>query len=150
MRTTFSEEIGGSGAPDTVLTQETRESEAEPEKDVKFPKRIKFRGRALAVIYRPSKHYANCRVAWTAGGRRMMKGFHRYGDAKSHTDQLVKNLAEAVEQFIATEEPRTQAKGGKRADLCPKYAYNRAIRLRRFAATFANTAVWNPLSRGKG
>jgi integrase len=216
MRTTFPRENEESGASDTVLTQETPESRAEPEKDVKFPKRIKFRGRPLATIYRPSKHYPNYRVAWTAGGRRMMKGFHRYGDAKSHADTLVKDLAkgsqvtaltpgqatdalaalerlqrfyvdtgrrvsllagiseyceatgklagrplgeavdgylnsvaavkrmdlaEAVEQFIATEEPRTQAKDGKRADLCPKYAYNRAIRLRRFAATFANTAV---------
>ena len=93
MRTTFPEEIEKSGAPDTALTQETPESGPNPEKDVKFPKRIKFRGRELATIYRPSKSYPNYRVAWTAGGRRMMKGFHRYGEAKSHADQLVKDLA---------------------------------------------------------
>ena len=60
---------------------------------MKFPKHIKFRGKALAVLYCPSKHYPNYRVSWTAGGCRMMKGFHRYGDATSHADQLVKDLA---------------------------------------------------------
>ncbi|MGO9202446.1 MAG: tyrosine-type recombinase/integrase [Limisphaerales bacterium] len=69
------------------------ESGAESDKDVKFPKRIKFRGRPLATIYRPSKSYPNYRVAWTAGGRRMMKAFHRYGDAKGRADELVKQLA---------------------------------------------------------
>jgi hypothetical protein len=60
---------------------------------VKFPKRIKYRGRPLATIYRPSKSYPDYRVAWRAGGRRMMKAFHRYGDAKGHADKLVKQLA---------------------------------------------------------
>jgi len=78
---------------DTALTQETPESGAESEKYVKFPKHVRFRGKELATIYRPSKSYPNYRVAWTAGGRRMMKGFHRYGDAKRHADQLVKDLA---------------------------------------------------------
>ena len=69
---------------------------------MKFPKRIKFRGRPLATIYRPSKSYPNYRVAWTAGGRRMMKGFPRYGDAKSHADQLVKDLAKGSQVTALT------------------------------------------------
>jgi integrase len=183
---------------------------------VKFPKRIKFRGRPLATIYRPSKSYPNYRVAWTAGGRRMMKAFHRYGDAKEHADQLArelakgsqvpmltpgqasdavaalerlqrfyvdtgrrvsllasvseyceaagklagrtvgdavdgymanvaavraKNIQEAVEEFIAEAEPKTKAKDGKRSKLSPKYFYNWAIMLRRFAGAFKNTSV---------
>lgn len=48
---------------------------------------------------------------------------------------------EAVEEFIAADEPRTRAVDGQRAQLSPKYAYNRAIQLRRFAGTFPNTAV---------
>ena len=52
-----------------------------------------------------------------------------------------KDIAEAVEEFISAEEPRTKASAGQRAQLSAKYAYNRAIILRRFAASFPNTAV---------
>jgi len=52
-----------------------------------------------------------------------------------------KDVAEAVEEFIAADEPRTQAAEGQRAQLSAKYAYNRAIQLRRFARAFPNTAV---------
>jgi hypothetical protein len=52
-----------------------------------------------------------------------------------------KDIAKAVEEFIAADEPRTKASDGKRARLSAKYAYNRAIMLRRFAGTFPNTAV---------
>jgi hypothetical protein len=45
MRTTFAEEIINIGATDTVLTQETPESEAVSENELKFPKRIKHRGK---------------------------------------------------------------------------------------------------------
>jgi integrase len=52
-----------------------------------------------------------------------------------------KDVSEAVEEFIRGDEPRTKAGEGQRAQLSGKYAYNRAIMLRRFAATFQNTAV---------
>jgi hypothetical protein len=52
-----------------------------------------------------------------------------------------KDLSEAVKEFIAAEEPRTKASAGQRAQVSPKYAYNRAIMLRRFAVTFPNTPV---------
>lgn len=52
-----------------------------------------------------------------------------------------KDIAEAVEDFIAGEEPRTKATNGQRAQLSAKYAYNRAIMLRRFAGTFPGHAV---------
>jgi integrase len=183
---------------------------------VKFPKRIKFRGKQLAVIYRPSKSYPHYRVSWTAGGRRMMKGFRRYGEAKRHADQLVKDLAkgsqvtaltpgqandalaalerlqgfyqstgrrvsllasvseyceaagklagrplgeavegfmstvasvkrmdlgQAVEQWIESRKPKTQARDGKRPQLSPGYAYNVAMWAREFAKTFPGYAV---------
>jgi integrase len=60
---------------------------------VKFPKHIKHRGRTWATIYAKSKHYPLYRVAWTVAGKRMMKAFPRYGEAKRHADQLVKELA---------------------------------------------------------
>jgi integrase len=52
-----------------------------------------------------------------------------------------KDLAEAVEEFIKTNEPRTRSTNGERAQLSAKYAYNRAIILHRFAETLKNTAV---------
>jgi len=67
--------------------------EPEPEKDVKFPKRIKHRGRTLATIYGKSKAYPAYRVAWNVNRKRMMKAFPRYGEAKRHADELVKELA---------------------------------------------------------
>lgn len=50
------------------------------------------------------------------------------------------NLAAAVEQFLAAEEPRTRGSNGQRAQSA-KYHYNRAIQLRRFAGTFPGYAV---------
>jgi integrase len=52
-----------------------------------------------------------------------------------------KDVSEAVEEFIRADEPRTKADEDQRAQLSRKYAYNRAIMLRRFAGAFQNTAV---------
>ena len=52
-----------------------------------------------------------------------------------------KDIAEAVEEFIKADEPRTKAGAGQRAQLSGKYAYNRAIQLRRYAAAFPGHAV---------
>ena len=52
-----------------------------------------------------------------------------------------KDVREAVEEFIKADERRTRATEGQRAQLSEKYIYTRDIRLRRFAATFPNTAV---------
>jgi integrase len=52
-----------------------------------------------------------------------------------------KDLSSAVEEFIQTEQPRTKAVEGQRAQLSAKYTYTRDIRLRRFAAAFPGHAV---------
>ena len=52
-----------------------------------------------------------------------------------------KDITDAIEEFIQADAPKTKAKEGQRAQLSPKYAYNRSIHLRRFAGTFQNTAV---------
>jgi len=52
-----------------------------------------------------------------------------------------KDAAAAVEEFIQINEPRTRAADGQRAQLSAKYFYNLSIQLRRFAATFPNTAL---------
>jgi integrase len=50
-------------------------------------------------------------------------------------------MAAAVEEFIKADEPRTKASDGQRAQLSTKYAYNRAIMLRRFAKALPGHAV---------
>jgi hypothetical protein len=87
-RTSFPQQIESSGAPDTDLTQETPESGNE----VKFPKRIKHRGRVLATVYGRTKKYGY-RVAWNVAGQRRMQRFKTYSDAKKHADDLVRDLA---------------------------------------------------------
>jgi len=60
---------------------------------VKFPKRIKYRGKTLAVIYGKQKGRDSYRVAWHVAGRRRMASFPSYSLAKGHADALVKDLA---------------------------------------------------------
>jgi integrase len=52
-----------------------------------------------------------------------------------------KDISQAVEEFIAAMSSRTKSSNGERPQVSPKYHYNRSIMLRRFAATFRNTAV---------
>ena len=52
-----------------------------------------------------------------------------------------KDIDAAVTEFLQADAPRTKAAEGQRAQLSAKYAYNRELQLRRFAATFQNTAV---------
>jgi integrase len=51
------------------------------------------------------------------------------------------DLAQAIEEFIRAEEPRTRSVNGQRAQLSASYAYVRGIRLRRLGAVLPNTAV---------
>ena len=43
---------------------------------MRFPKRIKHRGRVLATIYGKSKSYPAYRVAWTVAGKRLALYFN--------------------------------------------------------------------------
>lgn len=52
---------------------------------------------------------------------------------------LSATIGQAVEKFLAVESIKTVPRDGKRPELSPKYAYNRAIQLRRFVGTFPNT-----------
>ncbi len=183
---------------------------------MKYPKRIRHRGRVLATIYGKSRNYPRYRLAYYVAGRRRQRTFSTYSEAKAEADRLAKDLAkgsqataltpgqasdalvalerleafrqstgrrvsllsavsefaeasaklhgrtlseavdgylltvaavkrkdikEAVEEFIASDQPRTMANEGERAQLSAKYAYNRQLQLRKFAATFPNTAV---------
>lgn len=182
---------------------------------MKFPQVIRHR-RIEAKIYGRSRNYPFYRLTYYVAGRRNMRHFATYGEAKTEAERIVRELAngsqaaalsasqsrdalaalerlqlfrqqtgrsisllravseyveaasrlhgrtlgqavegylcnvasvkrndisEAVEEFIQADEPRTKAAEGQRAQLSAKYAYNRAIQLRRFAGTFQNTAV---------
>jgi integrase len=61
---------------------------------VRFPKRIKHRGRVLATIYGRCKGRDSYRVAWNVAGQRRMASFPSYALAKGHADALVKDLAQ--------------------------------------------------------
>ena len=52
-----------------------------------------------------------------------------------------KDIGEAVEEFLAERKPMTRSVDGRRAQLSGKYAYNRQIQLRRFAAAFPGVNV---------
>jgi integrase len=52
-----------------------------------------------------------------------------------------KDVSEAAEELIASAEPLTRASEGQRAQVSPKYHYNRSIMLRRFASTFPGNAA---------
>lgn len=52
-----------------------------------------------------------------------------------------KDIAEAVEKFIETRKPLTEAKAGKRAQLSKHHVYLTGLWLRWFARTFPATAV---------
>jgi integrase len=60
---------------------------------VKYPKRIKYRGRVLATIYGKCKGRESYRVAWQVAGQRHMASFPSYSLAKRHADGLVKDLS---------------------------------------------------------
>lgn len=210
----FIGENAGKAQNRTDSAQETPESE--PEKPMKYPVKLTYRGKVLAKIYNKKPHYPFYRLAYSVQGKRIMKHFKTYSEAKREGDKTVKDLAkgsqaalltarqaadallsferlqslfidtgkrfslpdvvaqfaeavkklgdrplgeaidgflrtvatvqrktisQAVEEFIKAEEPRTRSIDGRRPEISPKYAYNRAIALGRFAGAFPNTAV---------
>jgi integrase len=80
-----------------------------------------------------------CEAAAKLGGRTINEAVDGYLNSVATVKR--KSVLEAVEQFIAGQEPRTVAANGKRPEVSPKYHYNRTIMLRRFAVAFPNTAV---------
>lgn len=72
---------------------------------MKFPKRVKHRGRVLAMIYGKSESYSLYRVAWSVNGKRRMKAFERFGGddgANQYAEKLVKDLARGSQTTALT------------------------------------------------
>ena len=86
---------------DTFLTREKAESLPEP---MKYPVLLRPRknGPVLARIYRPAKAYPLYRLAWSVGGKRMMKAFPTYSAAKCHGEELVPDLAKGSQSTLLT------------------------------------------------
>jgi len=95
-------------------------------------------GRKISLLAAVSEY---CEAAARLRGRTLTEAVEGF----SRTVATVKrqDLAASIEQFITAEEPRTQSSNGQRAQLSPKYHYNRAIQLRRFAGTFPGYAVYD-------
>jgi integrase len=93
-------------------------------------------GRKVSLLASVSEY---CEAAARVPGRTLTE----VAEGFSRTVATVKrqDLKVAIEEFIAVEEPRTQNNNGQRAQLSPKYHYNRAIQLRRFSGTFPGYAV---------
>lgn len=78
----------------------------------KWPKKIKFRNRVLAKIYRPCRGRASYRVTWYAAGKRQMKSFATYAGqdgAREYAEAKVKELATNSQAAILTPAQATDA-----------------------------------------
>lgn len=96
----FPEENELSGKSRTDSAQNAAESESED--NVRFPKRIKHRGKVLAVIYGKSKAYPFYRVAAYVAGKRRMSSYATYSQAKATADKLVRDLAKGSQAAALT------------------------------------------------
>lgn len=102
----------------TDSAQETGESEAK----VKFPKVVRHR-KAEVTIYGKKPNYPFYRLAWRIHGKRRMKSFKTYSEAKGEADELVKDLA----------------KGSAVAELTPDQARDAIAAIERLEAYHAAT-----------
>jgi integrase len=69
---------------------------------VKFPKKIKYRGRVYAKIYGKSAGYPFYRLAYYVAGRRHISSFRTYGAAKSAGDKKAKELHKGSQEAAFT------------------------------------------------
>jgi integrase len=122
------------GSQATLLTSEqARDALAALERLQSFHQST---GRRVSLLAGISEY---CEASAKLSGRCLGDAVEGYLSAVASVKR--KAVAEAADEFISGEEPRTKAKDGQRAQLSAKYAYNRAIMLRRFAATFSGYAV---------
>src|SRR5437763_463583 len=99
MRTSFPPENDGVSSSRTDSAQNQPESE---EENVKWPKRVKHRGKVLATIYRKSKNYPFYRLAYYAAGKRHLISLASYSEAKAKADKLVRDLAKGSQVAALT------------------------------------------------
>jgi integrase len=69
---------------------------------VKFPKKIKYRGRVLAKIYGKSKGYPFYRLCYYVAGKRHVRSFRTYAEARKEGDTKAKDLHEGSQAAAFT------------------------------------------------
>ena len=89
MRTIFPEENDRNSENCTVFAQNSPRS---PDRRVSFPVTIRHRS-AKAKIYGPSKKFPYYRVAYTVAGKRQMRPFKAYPEAKAAAERIVRDLS---------------------------------------------------------
>src|SRR6266545_546213 len=94
----FTEENEGSELHRTDSAQIPAESES---RKVKFPKVIRHR-KAEVTIYGKRKSYPFYRLAYRVNGKRHMKSFNTYGEAKAEADKKVRELAKGSQSLALT------------------------------------------------
>ena len=78
---------------------------------MKYPVLLRARknGPVLAKIYKPAPAYPRYRLAWSVGGKRMMKAFSTYSAAKRHGDGMLGDLAKGSQVTLLTPDQATDA-----------------------------------------
>src|SRR5688572_9635744 len=79
---------------------------------MRFPKRIKHRGRVFATIYNKSEAYPMCRVVYSIHGKRRMKAFDRFGGkdgANEYAEGIAKDLAKGSQASALASSQATDA-----------------------------------------
>ena len=90
-RTIFAEENESFQKPDTDQTQNSVET---GNRKVKFPQIIRHR-KADATIYGKTPSYSRYRVSYRATGKRHLRTFETYGEARQEAERIVRDLASA-------------------------------------------------------
>ena len=88
-RTTFSKE--NDGCVD-ICTHFAHNSARPADRRVKFPVTIRYRA-SKAKIYRPAGKFRYYRVAYSAAGKRQMRTFAAYSDAKAAAERIVREVS---------------------------------------------------------
>ena len=89
MRTTFSKENKAFCNSRTDPAQFSAQSDS---RKMRFPKTIKYR-RFEAKIYGKSQNYSFYRVAYYTAGKRHVRNFKTFGEAKTEAEGILRDLA---------------------------------------------------------
>jgi len=98
MRTIFPKENDGSCKPRTDSAQFSAETEG---RKMRFPQKVKHR-RFEAKIYGKSGNYKYYRVAYYALGKRQVRNFKTFSEAKTEAERIVRDLAEGSQATALT------------------------------------------------
>jgi hypothetical protein len=128
MRTTFPKEIEGA----SVSAQFPHNFPECREHELRFPMAVKHR-HAKVIIYKKTAKYPFYRIAYHAGGHRIVRSFKTYGEAKREAKRIAKQIS----------------KGNIAASLTNKdaLAYKFAITN---SSTTTRGIIWSTLSQKEG